>query len=309
MRPEVGPAPRAIARIAAAQHGVVARRQLRELGLRDGAVNRLIAAGWLLPLHRGVFAVGHGRLTVRGDWLAAILACGPHALLSHGPGACLHGITRSRRTRPIHVSVMRGHHGQRPGIRIHRPRRLHPDDRAEVAGIPVRSVARTLLDIAAGVDRQQLAKAFEEADRLGILRYAALTQLRERTHGHRGLGRFAHAIENHVWPDPRTRTELEHAFARFCREHGIPLPHFNVVIGPYTVDGLWPQHRLIVELDSLAGHGWLAAVEADRVRDADLQLRGYRVVRISWRRLHGEPQAVADLLRKLPCAPATSTTG
>ncbi len=110
-------------------------------------------------------------------------------------------------------------------------------------------------------------------------------------------------MHHHVWPDPHTRTELEHAFARFCRDHDFPQPHFNALIGPYTVDAVWPEQRLVVELDSLAGHGWLAAVERDRVRDADLQLRGYRVLRISWRRMHDEPDDVADDVRGLLAQP------
>lgn len=236
MRGEGGPRWRDIAMLAARQHGVIARRQLRRHGLSDRAVDRLITKGWLLSLHRGVYAVGHKPRTTRAEWMAAVLACGDIALLSHHSAGALLGIT-GRRRGPIDVSIVRRGADARPGIAIHRPRRLHPDDRAEAANIPVTSVARTLLDIAADTAVAQLEKAFEEADRLRILEYGALTQLRERTHGHRGHGRFARAIENHVWPDPHTRTELEHAFARFCREHGIPLPHFNVLIGPYTVDG------------------------------------------------------------------------
>ena len=261
-------------------------------------IDGLIAGGWLHPVHRGVYAVGHRRLTVRGEWMAAVLAGGETAMLSHFTGGALLGII-GRRRGPIDVTVLRGRADRRPGIAIHRPRRLHPDDRTEIANIPVTGVPRTLLDLATHGDRKLLEKAFEEADRNKSLQLTALAQLIDRTAGHRGLKLFKAVMQSHTWPDPHTRTELEHAFARFCDEHGIPRPHFNVLIGPYTVDALWPEHRLIVELDGVAGHGWLQAAERDRVRDGDLQLQGYRVIRLSWRRLHREPAAVAALIHRL----------
>jgi very-short-patch-repair endonuclease len=230
--------------------------------------------------------------------MAAVLACGPTALLSHRTGGALLGLLGWRASWPIDVSVIRGGGRRRPGVAIHRPRRLHPGDRTQIAGIPVTSVPRTLLDLATHADGKQLAKAFEEADRNGTLSYAALTQLIERTRGHKGLKLLKRVMRAHTWPDPHTRTELEHAFARFCDDRGIPRPHFNVQIGPYTVDALWPAWKLIVELDGREGHGWLAAKERDHVRDADLQLQGYLVIRVSWRRLHHEPDEVAARIRR-----------
>ena len=184
----------------------------------------------------------------------------------------------------------------RPGIDVHRVRSFHADDCTTVDGIPVTTVPRTLLDLADVVRRSDLRRAFEEADRRRVLDLASFDALFGRSHGRHGLRAIA-ALRDDMSPSATdTQSELEAAFLRFCADHAIPPPPTNVQVAGFTVDAVWPAQRLIVELDGYAFHGTRAAFERDRARDAELQRAGYRVVRLTWRRLHREPVAIAASL-------------
>jgi hypothetical protein len=295
------PPDRKVAEIAARQHGVIARGQLLALGLGSTSVERRIRAGHLHPVHFGAYAVGHRRLTQHGIWMAAVLACGDGALLSHRSAAAHWGIEEERGL--VHVTVRhRGTHG-RPGIAIHQTRRLEDDERELRHGIPVTSVARTLLDLAGVLNLKRLRRALEEADRLGILDLAALNALLLRTTGRRGAGRLRDLLAAHRGPETISRSELERLFLGLCRDAGIPRPAVNVDVLGYEVDCLWPDAKLVLELDSWGFHRGRAAFENDRRRDAALQRAGYRVLRITYRRLVDESEAViADLRALLPRA-------
>jgi Transcriptional regulator, AbiEi antitoxin/Protein of unknown function (DUF559) len=290
---------RAIAALAARQHGVISLEQLEELGLTAGAVKHRIGAGRLHRLHVGVYAVGHRALSGRGHRLAAVLACGRDAVLSHRDGAALWEVRFTARTR-IDVTVPRAHARSQPGIDVHRVRSLHPEDCTVRDGIPVTTVARTLLDLAEVVRPREVERAFDEAERLGLLDLVALEAVCRRARGRRGLKVLRPLVADRRPSMQDTRSPLERIFLPFCRDHGIPLPATNVEVAGLLVDAVWPAQRLIVELDGYEFHGKTrSAFEADRVRDATLQLAGYRVVRITWRRLEREPDAVASLLHEL----------
>ena len=185
----------------------------------------------------------------------------------------------------------------RSGIDLHRVRGLHPDDRTQEQGIPVTTVARTLLDLAEIVRPSDLRRAFEEADRRRLLDLSSFDALFARSRGRRGLKAIAALRDDASMSVMDTQSELEALFLRFCAEHAIPPPATNVHIAGFTVDAVWPAQRLIVELDGYAFHGTTrAAFERDRARDAELQRAGYRVVRLTWRRLHRESAAVAASL-------------
>src|SRR3954467_9879235 len=168
-----------IAELALSQHGAVAHRQLVGGGLRAGAIQRLIDAGWLHPLHKGVYAVGHRGVSWLGRCMAAVLACGPIALLSHQPAGALWEVRRSS-SPVLHVTVTRPRKGPR-GVAVHHVRSLHPEDVAEIDGIPVTSLARTLLDNAEVLPLRQVVRMIEEAERREIFDLGAVERLMRRS--------------------------------------------------------------------------------------------------------------------------------
>ena len=228
--------------------------------------------------------------------MAAVLACGEGAVLSHRTAAAQWGLRRSSGAR-IDVTVSRT--GRRlSGITIHRTRHLPPHHVTSLDGIPVTSVARTLLDLSAVVRPAELERAIEEAERLRIFDLTALNEVIEAGRGRHGRSTLMAAVQEATAPEP-TREELEARFRTLCRAHGIPLPAVNTWVEGFEVDACWQHERLIVELDGWEFHRTRAAFERDRRRDAVLQLAGYRVLRVSWRRLQDEPAEVANTVHTL----------
>jgi Protein of unknown function (DUF559) len=291
---------RELAALAKRQHGVVARRQLTALGIGDGAIKARLRLGQLQGIHRGVYSVGHRRPSVHSTWLAAVLACGEGAVLSHRSGAALWGLMRPR-WEPVDVTSSPGRRGRR-GIRLHEGR-LHLGDRGERAGIPVTSLPRTLLDLAEVLDDDGLRRAFEEADRLKLLHMPELESVCARAGRRKGLPALRHLIAEATEP-VTTRSPLEDRFAEFHREHlaDLPAPLTNISILDHEVDAYWPSHRLVVEMDSWEYHGHRAAFEHDRARDAAMQAAGYRVIRLTHRQLESEAPRISTQLHKLLAA-------
>jgi hypothetical protein len=273
---------------------VVSREQLVASGLGPRTIRRRVEAGRLHVLHRGIYVVGHGRVTKKGDWMAGVLAGGERALLSHRSAATLWGLTTYKG--PVEVTAPTAGR-TRTGIVVHQGG-IGREERTAVDGIPVTTVARTLFDAAEVVDERQLEILFEEADRLGLLRIKALEDVCARGQGRHALRTIRPLIDAVRPPEP-TRSPLEDRFISFCREHDLPLPQTNVVLLGYEVDAYWPDARLMVEADSWSFHRHRAAFERDRLRDAAMQAKGYRVVRITHRRLEQEPAEVAAALRAL----------
>jgi hypothetical protein len=231
--------------------------------------------------------------------MAAVLACGPRSVLSHRDAAALWGLRPTARTR-TDVTVPRPAARSRPGIDVHRVRALHPDDCTIHEGIPVTTVARTLFDLAEVVRPREVERCFDEAERLRVLDLRAVEAVCARGHGRRGLKVLRPLLDDRRPSLLDTRSPLEAIFLPFCRAHGVPLPAVNVAVGAHTVDALWPSQRLVAELDSWEFHGKTrAAFEGDRRRDATLLLADHRVIRLTWRRLHREPERVAAELRAL----------
>jgi predicted transcriptional regulator of viral defense system len=284
----------ALADLATRQHGVLARRQLLEHGLGRGAIAHRIRQGRLHRIHAGVYTLGHRRLSQRGHWLAAVLACGEGALLSHASAAALWGLRRSRS--PIEVTSTHGRRGQR-GIVLHKGR-VDPEERASPDGIPATTVARTLFDLAEVDDYNPLRHAWEEADRLHLLQLRLVEDVCARGRGRRALRPIRRLLAEATAP-AKTRSPLEDRFASFCHAHRLPPPATNVLVLDHEVDALWPAARLIVELDSFEFHRHRAAFERDRARDTRLLLAGYRTVRITHRRLDTESAELAAQLRLL----------
>jgi very-short-patch-repair endonuclease len=217
--------------------------------------------------------------------MAVVLACGPEAVLSHTSAGELWGMLRLRRPPSptgvdvaIHVTVRtEAGRRRRRGIVIHRSRTLEREHITRRLNIPVTTPSRTLTDLRRILPQQQFAAALREAEYLNL------------------------PIAEALQPD-HTRSELEARFLALCRRHRLPRPDVNVRVGPFTVDFLWPQLRLVVEVDGWEAHRTRSAFEADRERDAQLKLLGYEVVRFSWRQVCERPAHLASTLGTLSTA-------
>ena len=288
---------RAVTELAAGQHGVVARRQLAALGVSDTKVARLVSRGLLIRLHRGVYAVGHTALRIEGHRMAAVLSGGPGAVLTDRTAAGVWGVRPDNRPR-WDVTVPSAQGRKLPGITIHR-RRLDPRDVTAIDGIPVTTLARTYLDLAACVPTDHTAKALERGEQLRLFDLRAVDDVLARHPGHRGAGRLRTAVDRMRPDHERLRSWLEREALVLIERLRLPPPAVNAKLHGHEVDLLWPEHRLVVELDSRTYHDTALAFETDRRRDADHVLGGYRVLRITRRRLDEDRAGVADALRTL----------
>ncbi len=299
-----------IAALAAEQHGVITRRQLLEAGLTVEMLRTRQASRRLLPLHRGVYAVGHRRLRREGHWLAAVLAAGPGAVLSHREAAALHGLRPAART-TVDVVVA----GQRrvPGIQVHRVARLDAEDVTVVAGVPITTVDRTLVDLATVVSPQALRKAIEEAERSNRLDVRTIEAVLARTKGRNGGGHAAvraALAELARLGTTVTRSQLEDRFIALLGAHGLPRPLTNQWTEAMEVDAAWPAARVVVELDGWDSHHTRHAFQRDRTRSNDLQAEGWTVLRFTHADvMHRPADTAARVARVLRRAYAATATG
>jgi very-short-patch-repair endonuclease len=277
--------------LAARQHGVVTRDQIAEVGLGRAGIDARLRRRRLIRLHRAVYAVGHAQLTREGRWLAAVLACGPGAVLSHTDAGALYGIVANPAGR-IHVTVP-SQNGRLAGsgIRVHRSRRLTAEDVTVRDGVPVTTLERTLLDLADVLTTRALRRATREADYLRVLDLTPLVAVVERSPGRRGRKLLMAASAE---PE-RTRSELEARALTLIAHHGIKEPKVNHPLLGYEIDLLWPDERLAVELDGYAAHGTRDAFQSDRARDRRLVAAGYTPLRFTHRDLRDGRRFAAEL--------------
>ena len=228
--------PGSLASTATQQHGVVSRRQLLDLGFRPDAVKRLIRKGHLHPIHRGVYAVGHTRITQEGHWLAAVLACGPGAFLSHGPAGQLLGILERRHRCALHVSLAAGGNRSPSGILTHRPRSLEPRDTMARYGVPVTTATRTVWDLAADFTALQTRRAFEQAEKLRLLDRGRLAALLAAAPSRKGARTIRDAPRGPAAAARRGPLEARGVLLITCRDQALPLPAVNVPLLGYEVD-------------------------------------------------------------------------
>jgi hypothetical protein len=289
---------RAIQELAARQHRVVSLPQLTALGLTPSAVRNRVAAGKLRRVHHGVYAVGLAPISIEATHMAAVLACGPGAALSHRSAAAHLGLRPC--SRPSVDVTAPGRSGKaRKGIDVHRATGLDDRDIKNVDGIPCTTVARTLLDLATTIDRTALERVVEQAEKLRIFDLAAVVDVITRAGDRRRGTALRTALADYA-PEPAfTRSELEKRFLALCRAAGVPMPRTNNTANGDEIDFTWPDRRLMVEADSLRYHGTRAAFERDRRRDQQLTAAGWRVVRFTWRQVDETPAEVAATLRSL----------
>lgn len=280
-----------VAKIAEGQYGVVSIGQLRGCGVSDDAVRARVALGQMHRVHQGVYALGHLVLSSEGRGMAAVLALGggprgggsvlEHwgAAVSHRSALSLWNLLPASQV-PCDVIVSGdGGRARRVGIRVHRSLTLTSSDVTLHRGIPVTTPGRTIADLREAISARrsgtipsrELRKAIRQANVLGL-----------------PIGPRDAKV--------RTRSDLEGDFLRLCRRHRLPRPEVNVRIGPYLVDFLWRERRLVVETDSYIYHRGEVAFQDDHARDLDLMRRGFEVVRLSELQLNEEPAQVAEAL-------------
>jgi very-short-patch-repair endonuclease len=285
-----------IGRLASQQHGVVATRQLAALGLARGGVAARAKAGRVHRVHRGVYAVGHRVLTVDGKRMAAVLAAGPGAVLSHASAASLWEIRPSAAAR-IDVSVRsKGGRGRRPGLRIHRTPTLRDNEVTQHHGIRVTTPARTLLDLASSLPRRALERALDEAEIRNLYDRRALEAITAAHAGERGAAALASALDQDG-ELTLTDSELEELMLALCDDHGIERPRPRTWVAGLRVDFVFQTSKLVIETDSWAYHRTRRAFERDRERDAILARAGHRTLRFTHRQLTREPALVAQTIR------------
>jgi very-short-patch-repair endonuclease len=290
---------RRIGDLAEQQHGVVGRWQLELLGIGRRPIQRRLDCGALHRLHQGVYAVGHRALTIEARWMAAVLACGPGAVLSHRSAGQLWGIVPRRDGVP---EVTRpGFFRQRAGILCHRSS-IPLDEIGELLKIPVTSAPRTQLDLAGMVSQRELERAMHEAEVHRLTDRLSLPDLLARYPRRRGAATLRGLLAAKA-PAGETQTDLEELFVEFLDAHGLPRPRLNATLPIrgrlLRPDCMWLEQRLIAELDGRDVHRTDRAFESDRQRDRMLLAEGWRSTRITWRQLQGEPAAIAADLRGL----------
>jgi very-short-patch-repair endonuclease len=281
-------------RLVRRQHGVITRAQLAALGYSPKAIRHRLATGRLHPVYRCVYAVGRAELDQLGQWMAAVLACGPGAVLSHGSAAELWGVGKQRRGR-IEVSIPSDPPRRVKGLTVHRRRTLSDADRTHRQGIPVTSPICTLIDLAAGAKRRQLEAAINEADRLGLTDPEALRSALDATKPRPGVGVLRELLDRETFTF--TRSELERRFKRLAQEAGLPAPQTCVFVNGFEVDFYWPELPLIVETDGLAYHRTPAQQQKDRLRDQQHTAAGIPHLRFTHAQVRDERSYVKRTLR------------
>jgi len=275
-----------IARLSAGTGQLVNRDSLLNAGVSRSALEHRLNRRRLTQVHPGVYFTGTGDLTPEQRRLAAVLACGPGAALSRASAAA-HWRILSEPAGPVEV-VRSGANREGPaGVRL---RRTNRPEITEHRGIPVTTSQRTLLDLAA-VGHPGLELAVDEAQALRLVTAEQLGAL--AASGRRGSARLRALFSDRPG---FTRSEAERRLRALILKAQLPRPVFNAKLLGHEVDALWPEHRLVLEVDGYAAHGHRAAFEYDRRRDQELTAAGYRVIRITWRQLTTTPEALTARL-------------
>ena len=269
---------------------MVSTRQLKELGYGRNSASKANRVGRLRRVHRGVYAVGHERLSWNGHCMAVVLAVQP-SVASHLSAGWLWGLLRYRAT-TIHVTAPTPRRRRR-GFVVHASR-LARADLSWVDGIPVTALPRTYLDLAVDLKPDSMDKALERAEERGILDIRPVDELLRRTVGHPGHAPLSRALAIYR-PDPAvTRSDLEGLFRDSVEGAELSPPSMNFVVAGYELDAYWEAERFGVELEVYETHGTRAAFERDGPRQEALMLLGIETIRISGPRLEREPQAVVE---------------
>lgn len=286
------------------QHGAIARRQLLELGLSARRIERRVAAGRLHPVWRGVYAVGRPQLGRRGRWMAAVLACGPDAVLSHGSAAALWGFGREQGDL-IDVSVPARSRSRQPGIRVHRRIEAILDAAAVHEGIPLTSPVCTLIDQATRLRPMQLERSVNEADKLDRVRADVLHASLDEYRGQPGVAPLRKLLDPLAFR--LSDSELEQLMRPLAHAVGLPAPETKTWVNGYEVDFYWPELGIVLEADGLKYHRTASQQKRGLERDQTHLAAGMWPLRFSHWQIKHEPAHVRSILRSA-VARATNTS-
>ena len=280
-------------RLVETQHGVIAHRQLLALGFSRQAIKHRLAKRRLHPVWRGVYAVGRPQVTRHGRWMAAVLSCGPEAVLSHTSAAALWEI-RPDHSGPIELSVPAHVFPRRPGVVAHRRATLREADVTQRHGVPVTTPACTLIDIATRLERSQLEAAIGEADKRDLMDPEALRCALTHFTGRPGVAAVRATLDQPTFA--LTDSELERRFLPIARKAGLPRPRTGQRVNGFKVDFYWPDLHLVVETDGLRYHRTAAQQTRDRIRDQTHAAAGLTPVRFTHAQVALQPDYVLATL-------------
>jgi very-short-patch-repair endonuclease len=273
----------AIVGLARRQHGVVSAAQLSAAGLGYNAVAGRVARGWLRRLHKGVYAVGALETELTAP--AAALLAVADAAISHRTAAAIWGLVPTRPADPVHVTLLNTNRRSRPGLTVHR-HELSATEIRHRHDLRLTSPARTLRDLAA-TSPNELERAYNEALVLGLVTHQEVRAFAARSPALRDLVADTPGL---------TRSKMERRLRALIKKAGLPAPQTNVRVAGYEVDMYWPAQRLVVEFDGWNTHSSRTAFESDRLKDAQLQLAGERVMRVTGRQLERRPEELVARL-------------
>ena len=290
------------ASLAAAQHGVF---HLTQVALSPRAIQHRAVDGHFNRLHAGVYSLIPRHLLKReGLWMAAVLACGPGAVLSHRSAAALLELRDWGGTK-IDVTVPRRSRRKHEGVKVHCSTTLTDHDVTVVNNIPCTTVARTLLDLAEAVTGRQLERSFDQAEILQVLDLTAIEDELARHPTRPGAKAVRNVLETHYIGRTPTWNENEEALLAITRPLGIPDPECNAFVilddgGPaIRADFVWRDRRVAIEADSRKWHTSRQRLEQDRVRDQRLIAAGWTIIRTTWKQMTRRPHELRPLLLKL----------
>ena len=285
-----------VAWVAERQLAVITTRQLHTAGVPRGSREWRMASGSLHPRYRGVYLVGHPIPVPGAIELAAVLACGKRAFVSHRSAAVLWGLVKTPGD-TVDVTVVRRRCRSRAGLRVHRVDDLSAADRGQQRGIPVTAPARTLIDFTSTSGAEEAERVIAEAFALKLVTEPEVRAAVERAPGRAGVAQVR-AILGQPGGPKRTRSGGERAMLRLIRAARLPTPRTNYPVAGFTADFCWPEQRLIVEVDGYPYHSARAAFERDPRRDIVHTNAGYDVLRFTARQLEDEPLYVAAVIAR-----------
>jgi hypothetical protein len=286
------------------QHGVLSRHQLFEVGYKRHAIDHRIRTGRLHPLHRGVYAVGRPHVTDHGRWMAAVLAAGDGAVLSHSSAAALWRIGGERRG-VVEVSLPSPCQHNRPGLRIYRRPSLQDRDTTAEHGIPVTTPIQTLIDLSLRLDRRGVERMINEADKYDLVHPPQLRRALDERVGEPGVALLRQILDRRTFR--LTKEELERRFLPLAAKAGLPVPLTGQIVNEFEVDFYWPDLGLVVETDGLRHHRTPAEQGRDRLRDQAHTAAGLTQLRFTHEQVRYEPEYVRGILAQTASRFAIST--
>jgi predicted transcriptional regulator of viral defense system len=286
------------------QHGVVSRDQLFDVGYTREAIDHRIRTGRLHPLHRGVYVVGRPYATDHGRWMAAVLACGDDAVISHSSAAALWRMGREERNL-IELSLPSLSRRCRPGLRVHQRPALKKRDLTREFGIPCTTPVQTLIDMSLRLDRPGIERMINEADKYSLTHPPQLREALDRRAGEPGVARLRFILDRRTFR--LTKEELERRFLPLAEKAGLPVPLTGQFVNEFEVDFYWPDLGLVVETDGLRYHRTPAEQARDRLRDQTHTAAGLTPLRFTHEQVRYEPDHVLKILAQTASRLAIST--